>query len=90
MRTLVNSESLAGDIIEQYQNELYRETEIRLRILDLAEKFNNIGSVEEIVDRAEKFAKFVFSHEKAAECLKAAVEDVFRNQYYTEKDAVPS
>lgn len=90
MKTLVNSYALASRIIEQYQNELYKETEIRLRIIDLAQKFNNIGSVEEIVERAEKLAKFVFSHEKAAECLKAAVKDEFSEQFCPDKEAFPS
>lgn len=90
MKTLVSSYGLASRIIEQYQDELYRETDIRIRILDLAQKFNNVSSAEEIVERAEKFAKFVFSYEKAAECLKAAVEDKFSNQFTTDKEAASS
>lgn len=85
MSQSVDLELLAYHIREQYKEILRDDVEARLRVLDLAYKFNERSSDEEVICRAKKFAEFVFSTEKAQECLKEAMDRMLENYSVTAK-----
>lgn len=85
MSKSVDLEELVYEIRLQYKQILRDDVEARLRVLDLAHKFNEKSSDEEIIGRAKKFAEFVFSTEKAQECLKEAMDQMLENYSVTAK-----
>ena len=63
MSKTVDAKELAYEIGEYLSYKLKLEFDTRIQILNQAYKFNSQESDEKIVERAERFAKFVFSKE---------------------------
>ena len=79
MSKTVDAQELADAITEYLSYKIINEFDTRIRILDQAQKFSDSKTTEQIIDRAEKFAKFVFSKDAMA-CIGEEVHETVKHR----------
>lgn len=85
----VDSKELAVEIVEYLTYELDKEVSTRIEILNIAHRFNEAGSTKRVLERAEKFAEFVFRRDTMDAATKAIQEVLKRHDIVVNTD-VPS